>query len=145
MRLRAASARRGSRASAGGSRKRPSRLAFSVFVDSALPAKSLQGGGAGDRRVDVEGTKTGRTCVGGFAAPFTHKRQHAPTPAGASPESKPGQRSARDRAQRFRAVPALGATAHHLEEITQPLTVDMDLDVVPQRRGGIVEGHIDFA
>jgi hypothetical protein len=47
--------------------------------------------------------------------------------------------------KRFRPVPTLGALAHHLEEVAQCLAVDVDLDVVAQRSGRVVEGDIEFA
>src|SRR4051812_10294183 len=55
------------------------------------------------------------------------------------------QRSALDRAERSRAIPTLGSAADHREEVAEPLIVDMDLDVVAQGRGGVVEGRFDFA
>lgn len=45
----------------------------------------------------------------------------------------------------FRPVPTLGALAHHLEKVAQSLAVDVDLDVVAQRGGRVVEGDVDFA
>lgn len=47
--------------------------------------------------------------------------------------------------KRFRPVPTLGALAHHLEKVAQSLAVDVDLDVVAQRGGRVVEGDVDFA
>ena len=47
--------------------------------------------------------------------------------------------------KRFRPVPTLGALAHHLEKVVQSLAVDVDLDVVAQRGGRVVEGDVEFA
>jgi hypothetical protein len=47
--------------------------------------------------------------------------------------------------KRFRPVPTLGALAHHVEKVAQSLAVDVDLDVVAQRGGRVVEGDVDFA
>ena len=47
--------------------------------------------------------------------------------------------------KRFRPVPTLGALAHHLEKVAQSLAVDVDLDVVAQRGGRVVEADVDFA
>ena len=55
------------------------------------------------------------------------------------------RRSALYRAQRVRAVPALGGGADHGEDVAQALAVDMDLQVVAQDGGGVVEGVVDFA
>lgn len=47
--------------------------------------------------------------------------------------------------KRFRPVPTLGALAHHLEKVAQSLAVDVDLDVVAQRGGRVVEGDVECA
>ena len=48
-------------------------------------------------------------------------------------------RSDLDGAQRLRAIPTLGGASHHREEAAQTLVLDMDLDVVAQGGGGVVE------
>jgi hypothetical protein len=50
-----------------------------------------------------------------------------------------------DGTKRFRPVPTLGALAHDQEKVAQSLAVDVDLDVVAQRGGCVVEGDVDFA
>jgi hypothetical protein len=62
----------------------------------------------------------------------------------ASPPSRDLE-SGGDGTKRFRPVPTLGALAHHLEEVAQSLAVDVDLDVVAQRRGRVVESCLDLA
>src|ERR671922_239730 len=61
------------------------------------------------------------------------------------PRACPSQRSGLYRAQRFRAIPTLSGAPHHREEVVQTLVVGMDLDVVAQGGGGIVESGLDFA
>src|ERR671922_649188 len=61
------------------------------------------------------------------------------------PRACPSQRSGLYRAQRFRAIPTLSGAPHHREEVVQTLVVGMDLDVVAQGGGGIVESGLDLA